>query len=143
MTFGDGDGNQAFICEGKSGLFADVVEGKLVAVPQALQNVAQDVKSTRGTGQDLQPDLVAHLERYFAKMGKPSPFEESHFFGVDEVKSWGVREFERALIDSGVFSKGAARYLCKTFEAKQATPTDTGMAALLESIRSTINDVRG
>ncbi len=117
MRFDDGDGNYAFLCEQKMLPFADLIEGKLMAVPGALESIVSEIKSS---GEQTSDSLKQHIERYFAKMGKPAPFSESTFFSVDEVKSWDVRTLEQKLISTGAFSKGAAKLLCSQFEHKQA-----------------------
>ncbi len=87
---------------------ADVIDGKLMAVPEALQNAADQILDKEGTDA-----LVEHLERYFAKMGAPSPFpdHQKKFFGADAVREWKAADVERALLSDVRFSKGAAKVL--------------------------------
>jgi len=92
-------------------LIADFIDGELKAVPQAVIQVSKLL------GND-QPDLQAHLERYFLKMRVPSPFDPPQFHGIDEVKEWGPRQLERALNSTGRFSKSAAKILSGRLDAE-------------------------
>ena len=84
-------------------LIADVIGGKMMIVPQAI------VQASKSIGE--QPELQAHLERYFLKMRVKSPFDAPEYHGIDEVKEWTPRQLERALNASGRFSKSAAKIL--------------------------------
>jgi HK97 family phage prohead protease len=87
---------------------ADVVDGKLTAVPAALKKAADQLLDRDGTS-----ELVEHLERYFAKMGVPSPFPDHQrkFYAAAEVREWKAADVERALASGVRFSKGAAKVL--------------------------------
>ena len=97
---------------------ADVIDGKMLAVPRAIIKAANEV-----VGRDVGiPDedvsgVTQHIERYYAKMGLVSPFsgDEKQFFGVKEIKSFTRRDMEKALRDSGAFSKSAAVELASKF----------------------------
>ncbi len=104
--------------EGFKLLIADVIEEKLVAVPRAIFKAAQEMLgNTIAMPDEEKSAVINHLERYYAKMGLVSPFgeDEKRFFGVDEIKGFTTRDMERALIDSGAFSKGAAKDLASRF----------------------------
>lgn len=104
--------------EGFKLLIADVVEEKLVAIPRAIFKAAQEMLGrTIAMPDDETSAVINHLERYYAKMGLVSPFgeDEKRFFGVDEIKTFTTRDMERALIDSGAFSKSAAKELSSKF----------------------------
>lgn len=97
---------------------ADVVDGELVAIPRAIFKSANEMLSrSSGIPDDESASVIKHLERYYAKMGLVSPFtdDEKQFFGVKEIKNFTRREMERALIDSGSFSKSAAVELASKF----------------------------
>ena len=89
---------------------ADIINGKLVAVPEAIFKAAEDINSVPPTDKGA---VIKHLERYYAKMGMNSPFEENEkqYFVVDDVKSMDVRSLEKAFKASGAFSKNASKYL--------------------------------
>jgi hypothetical protein len=65
-------------------LVADVVDGRLVVVPRAVQAAAGVLQGARG-GVDLPADEVAavrgHVERYYRKMGDEPPW------GDEEIPS--------------------------------------------------------
>jgi HK97 family phage prohead protease len=127
LRFSEDDGNRAYLDQDRKLLFADVIEGRLHAVPQALESIVFDVKR-----EGADDGVKRHIERYYAAMSKGSPFEEKHFYDVEEVKSWTTREFEAALASTGAFSKGAVKWACQKFE----TPTDDGYADLIKSINA-------
>lgn len=105
--------------EGPRFLIADVDEDRLVAVPAAIQSVAQMILTTE-TDFEGKAGVIRHLERYFAKMGSTSPFPEGihEFIGVDEAKSMDVETLESSLRRGVAFSKGAARLLCAKLRPK-------------------------
>ncbi len=95
---------------------ADVVDDQLKAVPRGIFAAAAAVRGARG-GVDIpeedRPGVIRHLERYFAKMDRPSPFDrdERQFWGVQEIKDLTPAVVERVLRGSGRFSRGAAKAL--------------------------------
>ena len=97
---------------------ADVVEDKLVAIPRAIFKSANEMLNrSSGIPDDESAPAIKHLERYYAKMGLISPFtsDEKQFFGVKEIKNFTRRDMERALTDSGSFSRSAAVELASKF----------------------------
>ena len=99
-------------------LIADVVDGKLVAIPRAIFKAANEIIAKNITvPDDYAAGVVKHLDRYYAKMGLISPFgkDEKQFFGKKEIKNFTKRDMEKALIDSGAFSRGAAVELSSKF----------------------------
>lgn len=92
-------------------LIVDVIDEKLVVIPKAIFLASSSVeKMDDGEAKDK---AVNHLEKYYAKMNLPSPFaeEQKQFFNVDEVKGFTTRQFEKALVKTGCFSKEAAKFL--------------------------------
>lgn len=128
-------------------LVADVVDQKLVLIPEAVQIAAAELKSQS----EPNSEQVRLVERLLAKMNLPSPFDEDgrQFFGVDDVKGWGLREVEQALVKSGAFSNGAAKMMVKllsTPEAKAKGETETGetdFSDILEGFQALANTLRG
>lgn len=79
---------------------ADVVDGRLVAVPRAIFAAAAVLRGARG-GVDI-PDadrtgVIRHVERYYRKMDLESPFQESAGFRIDDLKSLTERDIEKLL----------------------------------------------
>lgn len=121
---------------------ADVVGGDLVVVPRAVFAAAAAVRGARG-GVDL-PDedrrrVIRHLERYYAKMDEPSPFdrEERQFFGVEEVKTLDAVALERAFRESGAFSKGASRELASRLAPGVRYAGSEGLGEILADLVET------
>lgn len=96
--------------------FADVINGKLTAVPKGIFAAAKALQDTQG-GADLpealRPAAIRHIEKYYAKMGMDSPFEkeDKQYFVADDVKAWTERDVEKFLKATGKMSKSAAKTL--------------------------------
>lgn len=93
--------------------FADVIDGKLMAIPRAIFAAAAAINGARG-GVDIPESDIAgvkrSIDRYYDKMDRESPFGK--MFNLDhviDIKS--KRDFERLLRESGAFSKKAAIFL--------------------------------
>lgn len=99
--------------------FADVIDGQLRAVPRGIFAAAGALEGARG-GVDIPEEdrtaVVAHVERYYEKMGLESPFEDSdrnskskNFVTAKDIKQVTTkRELESLLRDSGAFSLKAS-----------------------------------
>lgn len=108
---------------------ADVINGRLSAVPNAIFAAAAAMSGARG-GVDIPDDeragVIANIERYYEKMDRPSPFDgggeaegvdtDKQVHMVEEVKTWTRRDFEKALKASGKFTRGASKALAARFE---------------------------
>ncbi len=103
---------------------ADVIDGKMTVVPTALKEVADTLIDREGV-----EHLVEHLERYFSKMGVPSPFpsHQRKFFGASEVREWKAADVETALTSGVRFSRGAAKVLAARL-TNAASPRYDGKA---------------
>lgn len=127
---------------------ADVVDGQLTAIPRAIFAAAARFNQTDLPEAD-KPRAVRHLERYYAKMDLPSPFEreERRFFGADEVKAFTTRDLESALRESGAFSKGAAHLLAarltRTEECGYAGEEEKRLASILNTLKETTRQLQG
>lgn len=132
LKFADGNGADAFVGEH---LIADVVNGKLMVIPAALQIAADEVKQS---GDQAAQQL---LERYFSKMEIKSPFDTKLFYSLDDVRNWTQTEFKDALISTGMFSNGAARALvAKYVEQKGSAQGDSAAyASIMADIQSAID----
>jgi HK97 family phage prohead protease len=107
---------------------ADVIDGRLTAVPRGIFAAAAALLGARG-GVDIpegdRPTVIRHIERYYAKMGIDSPFssDDKQYFVADDVKAWSERDLEKFLRDTGMMSKSAAKTLAGKLDVKQK-PTD-------------------
>jgi hypothetical protein len=70
-------------------------------------------------------------------MGLVSPFsdDEKQFFGVEEIKNFTCRDMERALRDSGAFSKSAAVELAGKFIGLKNPESAADILKVLDRIR--------
>lgn len=117
---------------------ADVIEGKLVAVPRAIFKAANEIMARAiGIPDEDVAGVTKHIERYYAKMGLVSPFgdDEKQFFGVEEIKNFTCRDLERVLVDSGAFSKKAAKELSSKFNGLREPVSATEILRGLKEIR--------
>jgi len=101
--------------------YVDVIDGVVVAVPRAIFAIAGALDGARG-GVDLPGQDIAavknHVERYYEKMGLEAPFKNPMNDANDKKMlitnnmlfddSFGKRDFEKVLRDSGLFSKSAS-----------------------------------
>ncbi len=104
--------------------FADVINGKLMAVPKGIFAAAKALQDTqRGVDlpEALRPAAIRHIEKYYAKMGLDSPFEkdDKQYFVADDVKAWTERDVEKFLRETGKMSKSAAKTLADRLDKKQ------------------------
>jgi HK97 family phage prohead protease len=104
--------------------FADVIGGKLTAIPAAIFAAAAAMRGARG-GVDM-PDedrarVISHIEKYYKKMDMDSPFAEKSKLTIEDVEHIKTqKEFEKILRDSGVFTKKAALCLGNLFKPSRS-----------------------
>jgi len=125
---------------------ADIVDGRMVAMPRGIFAAAAALRGARG-GVDIpeadRAGVIRNVERYYAKMDIPSPFEEAskQYFVADDVKEWTRRDLEKALQRSGAFSKNAAATIASRMAAPVGEKTKEGytnrndLKALLDSVQ--------
>lgn len=120
-------GNAFLFCdEEKSGDFnayklpiADVIEGKLFAIPRA---VFAATVSIRGGGGDLnipsdkKDNVIAHITQEYKRMDLQSPFENNYLLGKSEVLGLSTRELERILFAHNVCSKEGAKFIASNYK---------------------------
>jgi HK97 family phage prohead protease len=98
-----------------SATIAGLVDGELMVIPDALKGLAAAIQSGHWdhVSHEDRNGIIRHIERYYAKMGEPSPFagDEKRFFTSADVKGWTARQLERALASCGSFSNDAAALL--------------------------------
>jgi len=75
-------------------------------------------------------------------MAKVSGFKnDEQFFNVEDVKSWTKRDLEKALRESGAFSKDAAQYIVKDFtEQGEPDSDESDFNAMLENMSGKMDD---
>ena len=136
---------------------ADVIDGRLRAVPKAVFAAAGAMRGARG-GVDI-PDadrkgVIRHLEKYYAKMDLESPFdvEERRLVRAAEAKEMTAIGLETALRKGSSFSHGAARILRSRFEpgAPVIPPADPPLNLSppreeldLDKLQSLLNTIQG
>ena len=121
MKFSQGNATDAFI---GGILIADLIDGKLFAIPDAIEYAADEVKNASD-------QLI--IERYYAKMNKPSPFEKKMFYTLDDVKSLSRAEIKDMLSATGIFSNGAVRAIIARMREDEVSHGNAN--ALVEEIR--------
>ncbi len=115
---------------------ADVIDGRLTAVPRAIFAAAGALQGARG-GVDIPENeragVIRNVERYYAKMDLESPFEsnDKQYFVADDVDGWSIRDIEKFFKRSGMLSKSAAMSLAKRISVKDNKPD---MSILLKEI---------
>lgn len=93
--------------------FADVIDGRLTAIPRAIFAAAAAMQGARG-GVDL-PDadrgaVETHIARYYTKMEMTAPFSKSGF-GMAELEVMSERDLEDLLRSNSLFSKKGATFI--------------------------------
>jgi len=101
--------------------FADVIDGRLTAVPRGIFAAAAAMRGARGGVDIPQADragVVNHINRYYAKMDMTSPLEKAGL-GVEELKTLSERDLEDMFRESGIISRKGATYLASLVKAGQ------------------------
>lgn len=88
-------------------LIADVIDGELKAIPDAIFEAAGSIKKLP---KEQQKDYIVVIDKYYAKMNIDSPFSKSVIIDADQAKEMSPREYERVLKESGLFSGKASKY---------------------------------
>ncbi len=108
---------------------ADVVDGKLKAVPRAIFAAAAAMRGARG-GVDI-PDadrdgVINNIDKYYAKMDLESPFEKSIEEEIQELKT--LKDVNNYFKDYGIFSNNQIESLIAKMKEilKQGNPEDQG-----------------
>lgn len=130
----DCDPTSAFLDRSRRWQIADVIDGALVVVPEAVESVLADVKA-EGIDDD---ELLTHLDRYCGRLGLASPFpseDDREPIKLDVVKAWGPADVEEALADTGRFSRSAAKYLASRLGAPVEKTDDALWSDVLSRLR--------
>ena len=85
---------------------ADVIDGKLTAIPRGVFAAAAALRGARG-GVDI-PDsdkktVISNVKKYYSKMDLESPFSESAGFRIDDLSVLSVRDLE-GLMRKGIYT---------------------------------------
>lgn len=88
----------------------DVVEGQLTVIPKALSEAVEHVSDNL--------DEIRLVERYYSQMKKASPFDrkQRQYWSRADIEGITAKECETLLLESGAFSKKAARFLVSRIE---------------------------
>lgn len=93
---------------------ADVIDGKLVAVPRAIFAAAAALSGARG-GVDLPTDdrasVIANVEKYYSKMDMESPFGDKINKSRVETCVKSIREAEEMLREAGFSQSGSKAFI--------------------------------
>lgn len=98
-------------CGGLKVQILDIVDGDLKIIPRAVFLAAENIKVEEDG--PLKRSTIKQLEKIYAKMGVVSPFstDQKQYYTETEVKALTVRELEKALKNTGCFSKNAVKLL--------------------------------
>lgn len=125
--------------------FADVVDGKLVAVPRGIFAAAAAMQGARG-GVDIpdadRPSVERHINRYYDKMDLESPFEKGGL-GMVELEAMSAKEIERYLRDSGLFSRKASTVITSHYIKGQSDSVGDVQSDSGKSENSLLRELRG
>ncbi len=122
--------------------YADVIDGKLKAVPRAIFAVAVVLGGGRG-GVDI-PDadkqkVILHVKKYYKKMNRPSPFKSG--LTLLDMDFMNKRDLETILSNSGLFTNMAATYVAKYFKPSQSESDVSNLSGQSESDKNKLNKV--
>lgn len=116
--------------------FADVIDGTLTAIPRALNNAKARLDQTDIPDAD-KTRVLANIDRYQAKLDEDQP---KQFYNVEAVKGFAKRDLEKALRESGAFSKDAALLIAKDFtEQGEPAGDDSEVKSALASVLKKLN----
>jgi HK97 family phage prohead protease len=106
----------------------DIIDGEPRIIPEALKIAASLTD---------EPTEIREIERYYAKLNLPSPFDAEHrqYYTSADVSELTPRMIEKALCKSGVFSKSAAKILAGTITLDKPGPLEDNNRELLEELR--------
>ncbi len=108
-----------------SSLIADVIDGQLMVVRGAIFKAADEGYN------------IKHIERYYAKMQMASPFDadQRKYFTAEDVKNWTTRDIEKALRNTGSFSKSAAKLIAGVDKPAEVVDNNQNIIDELKSIQ--------
>ncbi len=116
---------------------ADVIDGKLTAIPRGIFAAAAALRGARGGVNIPEGDkqtIINNINKYYDKMGIDSPFNksESALVGLEDAEQISTkREFEALLMETGYFTRKACITLAARFNEGQS---DFGKSAQRDSV---------
>lgn len=124
-------------------LIADVIDGKLTAVPRAIfAAAASGAKGGAVIPEEERDVVIANIERYYAKMDLESPFSQKSSIRLDDLSVLTERDLEK-LFKSGVsFTNSTSKRLAsalKTFlrdEEKSGNRDDSIGSEVVDELKS-------
>lgn len=122
---------------------ADVIDGKLTAIPRAIfAAAASGAKGGAVIPEEERDVVVANIERYYAKMDLESPFSQKSSIRLDDLSVLTERDLEK-LFKSGVsFTNSTSKRLAsalKTFlrdEEKSGNRDDSIGSEVVDELKS-------
>lgn len=124
---------------------ADVIDGRLTAVPRAIFAAAAAMSGARGGVNIPESDraaVIANIDRYYKKMDLESPFNQKSSVRLDDLSILTERDLEK-LFKSGVsFTNQTSKRLAsalKTFlrdEGMSGNREDSTGAAVVDELKS-------
>ncbi len=114
----------------------DVVDDALTVVPRALNDAKTRLDDADIPDADKAQALKA-VNLYLAKLDEEQP---KQFYNVETVKGFAKRDLEKALRESGAFSKDAAVLIAKDFTEQGEPASDDGeVKSVLASVLNKLN----
>lgn len=136
----ENDGKEEF-----SLAYAVNIENKTTAIWDAITMAAADVLARKRIDGKFDPelkDVIDHIEKYYDKAGKDSPFrKECGVVGIEEFDNMSHRQIEKTLINGCEFSKKAAKALVAAYrDDEQSTQRDAEL--LVEELNNLTKSIR-
>lgn len=107
--------------------FADIIDGRLIAVPRGIFAAAGAMRGARGgvfIPQQDRPGIVRNIERYYAKMDLESPFSKA--FRIDDLSCIDERTLESILRSGARFSAKMAPAIISAIKSAGLRDVDRG-----------------
>lgn len=117
---------------------ADVIDGKLVAMPGAIRDAAKNLDKIPEEDRAAVKD---NLERYFSKMGEASPFKPA-VITKTELLELTTRQLEDALLKTSKFSKEACKTIVSRFASKKKVDNDEDEGQVVSLIQKLTTQVK-
>ena len=106
--------------------FADIIDGKLTAVPRGIFAAAAAMRGARGAVFMLdrdRPAVVRNIEKYYEKLGMESPFSKA--FRLDDLSCIDERTLEKILKGGVRFSNKMAPAIISAIKSAGLRDVDT------------------
>jgi HK97 family phage prohead protease len=107
--------------------FVDIVDGKRMAIPRALNNAKARLDQTDIPASDKER-VLSNINRYQDKLENSQP---KSFYQIEDLKDLTARELEKCLRDSGIFSRKAAAYMANLPQGELVANNNDALTELL------------